>query len=202
MKKVDFIKILTEEISNFDFLGNDESLKEQEVTDLLQNEELQKQFICDSLLDVNNKVKIVKVVDSQISGNWDENNLDDANKLMLDYSVNIDYMYDATKEPLNFDLIFNGDNIGISVDGWEDSGDGHTTPPEGESWYNYFNWDSIDVGMYTIDGDQIDFLALKKAPPRIQILFIRNYVENFIETNSLDIRTPEMNDKIQNIPFC
>jgi hypothetical protein len=43
-------RIINEEISEFDFLGNEQYLKEQEVVDLLKNEDFQKQFICDSLL--------------------------------------------------------------------------------------------------------------------------------------------------------
>ena len=59
--KNDFVEIINEEIKNFDFLGNDEFLKEQEVTDLLINEDLQKQFICDSLLGRKDKVRVVKI---------------------------------------------------------------------------------------------------------------------------------------------
>ena len=53
------INIITEEVKQFDFLGNDERLKEQENNELLMNEELQKQFICDALLGRTDKVKIV-----------------------------------------------------------------------------------------------------------------------------------------------
>src|ERR1035437_5253077 len=58
MVEKDIIKIINEEASNFDFLGNDDNMKEQEIIDLLQNEEFQKQFICDSLLERKNKIKI------------------------------------------------------------------------------------------------------------------------------------------------
>ena len=83
MDNKDFVKIIKEEISNFDFLGNDEFLKEQEVNDLLQNEDLQKQFICDSLLNQNGKVKIGEIGDSHITGNWDELNMEDATNITL-----------------------------------------------------------------------------------------------------------------------
>ena len=68
------IRIINEEASNFDFLGNEDYLKEREILDLLQNEEFQKQFICDSLLERKNKIK-TDVFESKLGGDWeDENN--------------------------------------------------------------------------------------------------------------------------------
>ena len=207
MNKIDFIKIINEEIKNFDFLGNDEFLKEQEVIDLLMNEDLQKQFICDSLLNRKDKIKIAQIAESYINGNWDESNMEDANRLSLEYSLDIDYLYDATKEPLKFNLSFNADKIDISVGGWYDPGRfGGTTdtdyPPEGESWYDSFDWGDIDVILYTLDGDDVQFKAFENAPPKIQTLFIREYTENFIENETLEVRTKEMKDNIQNTPYC
>lgn len=198
----ELVKIINEEISNFDFLGNDELLKEQETTDLLINEDLQKQFICDSLLNRNDKVKIVKIVESYITGNWDESTTEEANRLSLSYSLDMKYIYDAVKEPLDFNLTFTTDKIDISVDGWQDSGDGYTTPPEGDSWYDGFDWNDIDVNIYTMDGDTINFIAFEKAPPKIQTLFIREFTQNFIENETLEFRTPEMRDNIRNTPYC
>ena len=60
MKKRDFIRIINEEISEFDFLGNEQYLKEQEIVDLLKNEDFQKQFICDSLLSINDYKKTAR----------------------------------------------------------------------------------------------------------------------------------------------
>ena len=202
MLKSKFIEIINEEISKFDFLSNDEFLKEQESTDLLINEELQKQFICDSLLNKNDKVKTIKIVDSNITGNWDESNTEDANKLSLEYSLEMGYVYDAMQEPLLFNLNFDSDNIDISVDGWQDSGDGYSTAPEGDSWYDGFDWNDINVTIYTMDGDEIRFIAFENAPPKIQTLFIRQFTQNFIENESLEFRTSEMRDNIQNTPYC
>jgi len=196
------INIVNEEIEKFDFLSNDEFLKEQETTDLLTNEEVQKQFICDALLNRNDKVKIIKIVDSSITGNWDEANTEEANRLSLEYSLEMAYVYDATKEPLLFNLYFNSDNIDISVDGWSDSGDGYTTPPAGDSWYDGFDWDDVNVSIYTMAGDEVRFIAFENAPPKIQTLFIRQYTQNFIEHESLEFRTPEMRDNIRNTPYC
>ena len=207
MENIDFIKIIKEEISSFDFLGNDEYLKEQEVTDLLQNEDLQKQFICDSLLDKTNKVKIKRILDSQITGNWDEINREDANRISLSYSINIEYKFDAQQEPIVFNLYFNAEKIDISVNGWSDRGRfGGTSDtdiePSSDSWYDVFDWNDIDVSLYTVNGDDVEFITFEKAPPRIQVLFMRQYLENFIETETMELRTSDMKDNIQNIPYC
>jgi len=207
MNKRDFVKIINEEISNFDFLGNDEFLKEQDVTDLLQNEDLQKQFICDSLLNRKDKVKIAKIVDSYITGNWDEFDKEDADRVSLEYSLDMEYLYDVEKEPLKFNISFNADKIDISVGGWYDAGRWGGTmadaiEPSGESWFDGFDWSDIEVVLYTMDGDDVQFTAFENAPPKIQTLFIREYTQNFIENETLELRTQEVKDKVQNTPYC
>ena len=205
--EMNIINIIKEEVKNFDFLGNDEFLKEQEVIDLLMNEELQKQFICDSLLGRNDKVKIVKVLDSIITGNWDEPNIDNANKLGIDYSLKMAYYYEAGKEPINFDLVFSSDNINIGVGGWSDAGRFGGTPdtdiePSGEAWFDIFDWLDIDVNLFTTDGDEIKFTAYENAPNNIKVLFIREFTQNFIESQTYDIKTSEMRNNIENTPYC
>lgn len=198
----EIINIIKEELSSFDFLGNDEFLKEQETSDLLMDEELQKQFICDSLLNRNDKIKIVKIAESTITGNWDESTTEETNRLSLDYSLDMKYTYDSSKEPIIFNLTFSADKIDISINSFTDSGDGYTTPPEGDSWYDGFDWDDINVNIYVMDGDEIKFTAFDKAPEKIQILFTREYTQNFIEHETLEFRTPEMRDNIKDTPYC
>ena len=198
----EIINIIKEELSSFDFLGNDEFLKEQETTDLLLNEELQKQFICDSLLNRNDKIKIIEITESTITGNWDESTTEEANRLSLDYSLDMQYTYDSSKEPIIFKLTFSSDKIEISVDGFSDSGDGWTTPPEGNSWYDGFDWNDIDVVLNVMEGEEVRFVAFEKAPLKIQMLFTREYTQNFIEKETLEFRTPEMRDNIKDTPYC
>lgn len=207
MNKKDFVKIINEEIKNFDFLGNDEFLKEENVTDLLQNEDLQKQFICDSLLNRKDKVKIVKITDSFITGNWDEFNKEDADRVTLEYSLDMEYLYDIEKESLKFSLFFQSDRIDINVGGWYNPGNWGGTmadaiEPSGESWYDVFDWNDINVTLFTMDGDDIKFTAFENAPPKIQVLFIREYIQNFIENETLELKTDDLKDNIQNIPYC
>ena len=201
MNANDLISIINEEISDFDFLGNNEYQKEKNIIDLLQNEDLQKQFICDSLLNRNDKIKIMRIVDSSITGNLDELNMQDANKLSIEYSIDMSYRYDSTKEPLEFNLNFNGNNINISVNGYNDNGN-YNNAPDSNSWFDHFDWNDIDVSLFTLDGEEVQFIAFEKAPPKIQILFIRDYTQNFVESETLKIRTPEMKDNIQNTSYC
>ncbi|MFA5207260.1 MAG: hypothetical protein WC428_01020 [Candidatus Paceibacterota bacterium] len=196
------IKIINEEVSGFDFLGNEEQLKEQEIIDLLQNEDFQKQFICDSLLEQKNKIKI-DVFDSKIGGDWEKDS-EDAKKLTLEYFLKIEYKYDQKKEPVVFDLSFYSNNISISKSDNYDPGDwGRYVAPSGNAWFDGFNWNDINVDLNTSDGDEVKFVAFEKAPPRIKVLFIRQYVEGYIGNyTSMDISTPEIKDKIQNVPYC
>lgn len=197
--KGDVIRIINEEISKFDFLGNDESLKEHEVFDLLSNEEFQKQFICDSLVNRNNKIKI-SAIESEIGGNW-ENSSDDANNLTLKNFLQIEYVYDKNKPSINFSLDFLGDNIDIIKSRSGDNGN-YNTPPSVTDWFSHVNWIDIDVTINTVDGVEIDFIAFNKAPTTIKNLFIRNYNENLIERESLDVRLSRKNDNANISSYC
>lgn len=202
MKKKNLIKIINEEISEFDFLGNEAHSKEEEIINILKNEEFQKQFICDSLLNKKNKIKI-DILDSKIDGNWDEEP-ENATKLIIEYLLKIDYMYDQTKEPIQFELNFYGDDVSIRKDEWYNKGNiSNYIEPEGDVWFSSFYWNDIKVILNTIEGDEIDFIAFKKAPVKIQTLFIREYTQDYIGSyTNLDVRTSEMKDKIQNVPYC
>lgn len=198
MEFKEVIKIINEEISDFDFLGNDEYQKEKENIDLLSNEEFQKRFICDSLLNKNVKIE---VYDSRIGGNW-EGDIEDANSLSIEYYLIIDYKYDQTKEPIKFNLDFTSDDVGISMGERTDRGT-YDTPPSAEAWFNYFNWSDIDVTLSTADGDQIDFVAFKKAPMKIQSLFIKHYTIDYIYSyTGADFRTSDAKDSVKNVPYC
>lgn len=199
----DVIKIINEEISNFDFLGIEEQQEQQETIDLLTNEDFQKQFICDSLLNVgdgtgrlrDSKIKITPT-DAQIGGDW-EQDPDDASYITLDYFLDIEYTYDQNKPPIKFGLDFQSDRISIDKDGWYDSGRFGGTPdtdrePEGDAWLDYVDWNAINIVLHDGEGNEIKFSALEKAPETIQELFVKEYVESFImDRTSLDIRERE-----------
>ena len=206
MLKKDLIVLINEEISEFDFLGNDEYKKETENINLMKNEDFQKQFICDSLLNPS-KIRQIKEAEARLGGNW-EDDFDDADNVTIEYNVDLGYVFDQTKDPVTFNLSFYSDKIDIKKDGWYDKGRWAGTMPDsiepsGDAWFNRFDWLDINVGLYSLVGDEIDFIAYKKAPDRIKILFLRVYLEDFVgDKTGMDIRTKEMNDKVQNVPYC
>src|ERR1035437_10258004 len=108
------------------------------------------------------------------------------------------------------DLLLNINSEGISIgkrDDYDNGRLGGTTDsdvaPSGDAWFNEFNWNDIYVTLNTTEGDDIDFLAFKKAPPKIQMLFIREYTESYIGTyTSMDIKTPESNINARNTQYC
>lgn len=198
MNGKDIIKLINEEINEFDFLRTDEDSKIQENIDLLKNEDLQKQFICDSLIS-GDKIKS-SVVESTIGGDWEE---DEASRLDLTYYLSIEYKYDESKEPLNFSLDFEGQVSVTKSDDYDAGSYANYVAPSGGAWFSDFDWNDISATLTTSDGDVIPFVAFDRAPTRIKALFIRQYVESYIlNYTELEIRTPEMKDKIQNVPYC
>jgi len=198
MKKDFYVKIIKEEIGNFDFLGSDGYEKEMEINNLLKNEDFQKQFICDSLLSINDNKKTernskikLKVVDSIVGGNWEED-FDDASYISLDCSFDVEYQYVQSKEPAKFSLFFTSDKIAIDKGGYYDRGRLGGTPdtdiePYGEAYYSYLDWTDINVNLYTVDGSEIEFTSFRKAPVNIRILFIKEYTEDIITDKTMGI---------------
>ena len=211
MVNKNLIKIINEEISEFDFLGDDERQEDAEIVAVLSNEDLQKQFICDSLLRKETTIKEIEVSAAQVGGDWEMSytSLDNAQSLTLEYDVRLAYTYDTSKPPVEFSLALESDSIGISLDGWYDAGHyGGTTDmdrqEEGEAWFDELQWLDIDVKIFTIDnGEEIKFTAFEKAPWQIKNLFIREYVEDFITGyTNLELRTDDHRIKIGDVPYC
>lgn len=195
MFKKDFIKIINEEISSFDFLNNNSLLKEEDAINLLNNEDFQKQFICDLLLKKNNIKE--NVFESRIGGDYDN---DEPSKLTLDYSINFEYQYDQTKEPVKFTIQFYSDNINIETYSNVSPGN-YMNPSYTDTYYTYIDWNDINVNMFTLDGDEINFTAFIKAPEKIKELFIRENVEDFISNETYNTNYLKK-EKFQNISYC
>lgn len=204
MKKIEFIKIINEEISGFDFLGDGEQQQEDKVLALLSNVDFQKQFICDFLLNKKDKYKITDVVESTVNDWRKDGHLD------ISYIVELSYTYDSTKEPARFGLHFKGNNIGYSVDSDYDPGKWAGTMPDsiapsGGDWFNEINWNDIEVDMFAVDerDDEIEFKAFKTAPERVQILFISHFLGKFIsDYGDIGVETPADYDKIEKTGYC
>lgn len=182
MKKKDFIRIINEEIGEFDFLNNDKYLAEQENIQLLQEEYFQKQFIIDS---ITRKKEKIRLSNENVEISYIDPELDDPspNDLYVDYFADIDYNFDDSKEPIKFSIGFGGkENVKYGTEGYYDPGSyGRYDPPEGEQYISHIEWSAIPVSLYTREGDEIELKALEKEPLNIQELFIRSYLESAIE---------------------
>ena len=199
MKNKQLIKIINEEISGFDFLGNEEYLKEEEDINILKNEDFQKQFICDLLLKRKEKVKTLQVVQSEFGGDWEKNGY-----LTIDYIIELAYTYDIAKEPAKFGLQLKGDRIQYSEDGRQDPGNRWTAPLD-EAWFDQIDWDAIDVNMFMTGerDDDIEFLAFEHAPERIQHLFLRDLLGDFIsQWAGRGMGTPADYDNAAKVGYC
>jgi hypothetical protein len=205
MKNKSLIRIINEEISGFDFLNNEAYLKEEEGYDLLKNEDFQKQFICDLLLKRKEKIKTLQVAQSDFGSNWERNGY-----LTIDYIIELAYTYDATKEPAKFGLQLKGDRIQYNTDSDYDPGKWmgtmpDSTAPSGGDWFDQIDWDAIDVNMFMIDerDDDVDFVAFKRAPKRIQHLFIRDLLGDFItQWAGIGMGTPADYDNATKVGYC
>lgn len=171
------IRVINEEISDYDFLGNERHMEDMEYFEFLENEEFQKQFICDYLLNKSNKFKIT-IAHAKIGGDWDNIN-DDAVNLTIDHSIDIEYKFDVNKESIKFNLLFDSNNININVKSKKDIG-GEKDEKLTYSWFEYIKWDDIEVSLFSIMGDEIEFKAFNKAPKKIQEIFIKEFNKDVI----------------------
>lgn len=184
MRKKDFIKIINEEIAQYDFLNNDKYLAEQENVELLSEEYFQKQFIIDSITRMKDKIKKSNE-DMGISYIDPELGESPHNDLNVEYGVDIEYKYQDLEEPVKFSLYFYGDNVGYTTEGWYDPGRWAGTmadsiEPSGEHYITSVDWWDIKPMIYTEDGEEIELKALEKEPSNVQDLFIRAYLEDAI----------------------
>lgn len=178
MKKKDFIRIINEEVGEFDFLNNDKYQEEQEIIKLLQNPQFQKQFIIDSITKMRDKIKF----DEFFARVYNDPDFQDQyhSDMNLEVDTELLYTYDPTKDPIKLSLGFEGHNIHYET-GSESSAGDYDTPSHSRMWYDTVSWDEIDVNLYTNEGDEIEFIAFNKAPANIKELFVRSYVEDVIE---------------------
>lgn len=182
------IKVINETISEYDFLGMNKLKEQQQYYELIENEEFQKQFITDFMLGKTDKYKIIDTSDAKITGDYDTDfAADQVNHINIEYGIRIEYKYDPNKEPIQFELYFDNDErINIGIDGKEDSISGADWGSQRihDSWITSVEWDKINVNLYSIEGDEIEFKAFKKAPQNIKELFVREFTKDLIESET------------------
>ena len=162
------IKTINEEISNFDFLGNDKYEMLMENITLMENEDFQKQFIVDFLIGKSEKYEIVDSIEINLIGDWEgEDNQE--TQLGVECNVDLQYTYDVDKEPIEFSLLFKSDSISKTSNG-------------------EINWGDVDVTLFTTEGDEIKFTTFESAPEKIREIFIREFINDvFKEENGVSL---------------
>lgn len=180
MNKKDIIKKINEEISRFDFLNNNSILKEREEYDILDNLDFQKRFVFDVISGKPN----VKIVDGEgkIGRNWDDT---DDGELSLEYESTVTYHWKELDKPIEFKVFIDGDDVPFSVREERSPGD-RITPEYVEAYITYIDWDAFEVFFYTKAGDET--IPALNRDPRIKELFVRKFVEVFIQKETLPIK--------------
>lgn len=186
MKKKDIYKIINEEISGFDFLNSKIQEQEEETIRTLSDENFQKEFIIDSITRMREKIKIIDTGDMYLTKPDSDFN-DDTDKLDLAYFLTVKYNYQG--KDLEFSMYFQADDLIVHYDNYSEPGDRYQ-PSEREKWISNFPWDRIDVDIFTVHDEKIEFSGIDKASDKTKELFIRSFLEDLIknEIDNVDIK--------------
>jgi len=157
MNHKDIIRIINEELQEFDFLGTNEAEQEQDYATFLNDRTFQTRLIHDI---INNYGDKTRFKDEEVTyQRTTEDDILQNERLDVEYGVDLTYMYDGKDIRLSFNL--NGDNISHDLDHYDRPAT-YETPPEGDIWYNSIDWDDIDLDIFDDDGNEINFDWLKK----------------------------------------
>jgi len=151
------ISIINEEINEFDFLGNNNRKKENDLLKTLNDFDFQKQFILDSIENPENIY--LNSTKAKITGDWRDNQ---SNDLTVEYRTEVTYTYYKDEE-IKFIISFIGEDI--SYNNTSDN-----------RWFNNIDLKNISVGYYDTYGKKLRFKAYESAPDSIKNLFKRKYV--------------------------
>ena len=179
MVRKDIISLVNEEISNFDYLGNQEHEKWREEIETLRNRDFQKRFISDSILG-NERVKVTAWDEMSLTDNWNDSDEGDTVRIDVDGILSLEYRYDTNKPPIQFDLHFQAQNVGNTISTWRDRGSYDTQPTSGGR-FDSVSWEEVEVTIFSRDGETIEFKELNAVPDRIRNLFVRHYLENYLK---------------------
>lgn len=150
------IKLIKEEVNNFDYLNNDKRVKEKEDVSIICKDEFQKKFILDTI-----EGNVQAYVD-----NKDLNSMfrkyGDITDNFIDLDITINFKY----EDNNFDIEFTGNRVDIL--------DGQLNSKED---INNIKWHQISVILKANNGDTLNFQMYNKAPDKIKELFIKSCIK-------------------------
>jgi hypothetical protein len=171
MKKKNVIRLINEEISDFDYLNINELEKEDNVEGTLKSRDFQTSLVRDLMSNFNNPniFKDKEVIEQ--SSNVEDLEPDSVQRLNVSYIVDFIYNYNGKDMPLA--IIIEGKDMWQDLNVVRDEGDWYT-PPSAEASLD-FDWNDFEVKvMY--DGEievELDWLYKNKE-------LFRKFLEYFI----------------------
>ena len=173
MKKKGLIKIINESIASndFDFLDLNRTKEEEQTLETLNDYFFQKKFLYDLFF---NKPNIeIGASEAHISIDFDPELI--SGNFNIKYSTEIKHNHE--NEIVEFDCVFDGDVVKFKIE---------NTPLDGQKKI-IVDWESINYEFYTKNGDVVDFSVFEKIEdPRIERMFLREFIGYFIEKRILD----------------
>jgi hypothetical protein len=178
MEKKHIIRLINEEIGDYDFIGLDKMNEEDSNNMLLNGKEFQTQFVFDV---VNNFKNTIKLADVNASSSNDEdlfkNGSETGDAFNLEYDVDIIYNYLGKSIPLT--LVFEGHNIQYGMGGYYNAGN-YDMQPEGDAYFTYINWSDINLTVYDGDGGEVKMKWIRGNKP-LYDTFIKKFTEDIIK---------------------
>jgi hypothetical protein len=175
MAKKQIIRLINEEISNFDFLGLDEIKQEDSIESVLKSRDFQVRFVNDVLRNFNDGTIFKDKEEIEQSSNVEDLQPDGYEKLNVTYIIDFKYNYQGKDMPLS--IIIEGNNVWYDLQVTNDPGDWYT-PPSGEASLD-IDWNDFGVKiMY--DGEievELDWLYKNKE---LYKKFVQMFIGNLV----------------------
>ena len=161
MKNKDIIRIINEEISNFDFLSMDQIREDEEDFNTINSKEFQISFVNDILNNIHDKTKFKEFKDLYKNTNEDDLEIDPDwgnTPLNIEYDLEVKYIYNGKEIPIT--LHFEGKEINYDPNIETSRGD-YLTPSYERMSYRDIDWGDIELTVYDSEGDDVNFDWLK-----------------------------------------
>lgn len=180
MKK-NILRIIKEEVDNFNFLNGDDYQAHNEYLSLLKNTDFQKFFI-ESVFRKSTDIEKNDEYLTDVTGNWNDS-ANETGTINFEYETDVTYKQSQNTEPVEFQILINAKDVSTYVNVDHDGGD-RMTAPYTEGWFSSVEWGDMDVMLFSSDGDEIEFNEYDKLTDMDQEKFIRFFIEDFFMKNT------------------
>ena len=167
------IKLITEEIEEFDFLDTEKEQQNSKFNNILNSKSFTNRFINDVAFNFEDKIKFDKSNELSAVVN-DEEIINGNESLDIDYDVDIKYLMNGKYLPLAIGI--EGQGVPYELGSSYEQGD-HMHPSYSNVWFENINWDEIKVKLYDKDGTLINEELLEGVDLNTKERFIRNFIE-------------------------